>query len=270
MKVSTKSFKVYVNKKDIKHMSNKRKYIWLGTVILLAVIILIFNAYSKEAKRKEAFNNCIDTAKQICADNNVDINDISIQYSQQYDGYDVYTIYVDGKSSTASMLDLYNLVKSIDNLMIDYDDTLLLSHIKINGNTYGLDVLNEKILTCNNKDIYTYVSEEDKEKQNRYANKYPFVGMREEYLRYTILGEPDSIEKCRDFNSLVPRARSKEYEWETTDNHGWWKVTVFYTDNKTGKVTDTVDLPSDNGIVFSITYTDENGVIQSDYKYKNE
>ncbi len=112
--------------------------------------------------------------------------------------------------------------------------------------------------------------EAEENKKNRYANQYPCVGMREEYLRYTILGEPDSVEKCRDFDKLVPRAQSKEYEWEKTDEHGWWKVTVFYTDNKTGKVTDTVDLPSNNGIVFSITYTDENGVVQSDYKYKDK
>ena len=168
------------------------------------------------------------------------------------------------------MLNLYNLVSSIDRLMIDYDDTLLLSHIQINGNTYELDVLNDKILTCNDKEVYTYVSEEDKEKQKRYADDYPFVGMREEYLRCTILGEPDSVEKCRDFDKLQARAKSKEYKWEETDEHRWWKATVFYTDNKTGKVTDTVDLPSDNGIVFSITYTDENGVVQSDYKYKDK
>ena len=251
-------------------MENKRKHLIFAVVGVVVLTIVALFIYNKEAKKKEAFNNCIDTAKQICADNNVEVNDISIRYSQQYDEYDVYTIYVDGSTSNASMLNLYNLVSSIDRLMIDYDDTLLLSHIQINGNTYELDVLNDKILTCNDKDIFTYVSEEDKEKQKRYANEYPFVGMREEYLRYTILGEPDSVEKCRDFDKLVPRAQSKEYEWEATDKHGWWKVTVFYTDNKTGKVTDTVDLPSDNGIVFSITYTDENGDIQSDYKYKDK
>lgn len=251
-------------------MHNKRKYIWLGTTILLVLIIIIFTTYSKEKKRKEAFNNCIDTAKQICLDNNVDINDISINYSQQYKEYDVYTIYVDGNISNASMRDLYNLVIEIDDLMIDYDDTLLLSYIKINDKQYELDLLNKNVLICNDKEVYTYVSEEEKEKQKRYADVYPFVGMREEYLRYTILGEPDSVEKCNDFDKLVPRAQSKEYEWEATDNHGWWKVTVFYTDNKTGKVTDTVNLPSDNGIVISITYTDENGVVQSDYKYKDK
>lgn len=250
-------------------MSNKRKYICLGIIVLfLAVIIL--KVYSKEAKKKEAFNSCIDRAKQICTDNNVDINDISIKYSQKYKEYDVYMICIDSSASNASMLDLYNMVKRIESLTIDDDDTLLLSSIRVDGNQYELDTLNEKVLTCNDREVYTYVSEEDKEKQKRYVDVYPFVGMREEYLRYTILGEPDSVEKCSDFDKLVPRAKSKEYEWEATDNHGWWKVTVFYTDNKTGKVTDTVELPSDNGIVFSITYTDENGTLQSDYKYKDK
>lgn len=46
----------------------------------------------------------------------------------------------------------------------------------------------------------------------------PFVGMREEYLNYTSLGKADTIEKCRGFDALVPRARSKTYKWEKHQN----------------------------------------------------
>lgn len=255
-----------INKKDVQCMKHKRKYlifIIIGVIVFATIVISLY-------KKKEAFNVCLETAKQLCIDNNVSINDVNIKYSQKYKEYNVYTIYVNAKSSNASMLDIYNLVKRLDGLTIDYDNTLLMTNIKIDGKEYELDVLNENILTCNGREIYAYVSEQEKNTRESLKSKYPYVGMREEYLKYTYLGEPDSIEKCIDFDKLLPRAKRKEYEWKETDEHGWWKVTVFYTDNKTGNAADTFDLPSDNGIVYSITYTDENGIIQSDYKGKSK
>lgn len=89
----------------------------------------------------------------------------------------------------------------------------------------------------------------------------PYVGMREEYLQYTSLGKPDLIEKCRDFDVLVARAKHKTYEWGNPFEHGWYKIIVSYRQHFSRRFDDYEDLPASNGFVSSITYTDENGHI---------
>ena len=180
---------------------------------LIVLVIVLLSVYNREAKKKKAFDSCINTAKQMCIDNNITVNDISIQYFQQYKEYDVYTLYVDGRSSGASMLDLYNLVRRIDNLMVDYKNTLLLSNIIVNGNKYELDALNDKVLTCDDKEVYTFVSEEDKKMKDVLKSKYPYEGLLEEYIGGTILGEPDEKEYSRDYSKMQERARWIIYTW---------------------------------------------------------
>lgn len=90
---------------------------------------------------------------------------------------------------------------------------------------------------------------------------YPFyVGMREHQLDDTILGKPDSIELCIGFYELQTRARSKTYEWESNNEHGWYKITVSYRMHNSHRFDDYVDLPSDDGYVSSITWTNGKGV----------
>lgn len=108
----------------------------------------------------------------------------------------------------------------------------------------------------------TYFGNTEKEKK---GPELPYVGMSEEYLNYTSLGKADTIEKCRDFDALVPRARSKTYKWEKTSEHGWYKITVSYRKHFSHRADDYVDLPASNGFVSSITYYDENGQMKTDY-----
>ena len=112
-------------------------------------------------------------------------------------------------------------------------------------------------------DILAYFNDTDTEKKQS-APDLPYLGMREEYLQYTSLGKADSVEKCLDFDSLVARARSKTYEWKKTSEHGWYKITVRYRLHHSHNVDDYEDLPASNGYVSNITYTDENGNMQTE------
>ena len=61
-----------------------KKFILVGTLGLIVLVIVLLSVYNREAKKKKAFDSCINTAKQMCIDNNITVNDISIQYFQQY------------------------------------------------------------------------------------------------------------------------------------------------------------------------------------------
>lgn len=99
----------------------------------------------------------------------------------------------------------------------------------------------------------------EQELREQYGDSYPTLGMREEALPYTILGKPDRITKCRDFDILEPRAQSKEYEWGEPFKSGYYSVTVWYKKHLSNRVDDYVEYPPDNGYVFSIYYYDEYG-----------
>ncbi|MBQ6994472.1 MAG: hypothetical protein IJN64_08315 [Lachnospiraceae bacterium] len=112
-------------------------------------------------------------------------------------------------------------------------------------------------------DTLVYFNDTESEKK-KIGPELPYVGMREEYLEYTSLGKADSVEKCKDFYKLQTRAQYTTYEWERTDEHGWYKITVRYRMHRSHKVDDYVDLPTSNGYVSSITYTDENGQMHTE------
>lgn len=112
-------------------------------------------------------------------------------------------------------------------------------------------------------DTLAYFNDTEVEKEQS-APEFPCLGMREEYLQYTSLGKADSVEKCLDFDLLTARARSKTYEWEKTSEHGWYKITVRYRLHHSHNVDDYEDLPASNGYVENITYTDENGNMQTE------
>lgn len=104
-----------------------------------------------------------------------------------------------------------------------------------------------------------YIADETR-RMKETTSGYPFyIGMRESELRSTILGAPDSVEKCRDFDVLVARARHKTYKWEMTAEHGWYKITVRYRRHNSRRFDDYEDLPADNGYVTDITWVPEKG-----------
>lgn len=218
-------------------MNHKGKIILLGIVGLIFVICIL-NAFNNQKKKKEAFEECKNTAEQICIENNIDVIDISIQYSQKYEEYDVYMLYVEGSFSNVDLSNVYNLVKRIDVLMIDYDSTLLLTQIKLNDSIYELDILNDKILTCDDKEVYTYVSEKDKSMKETLKSKLPYEGLAEEYIGYTKLGEPDEKEYSANYTGMIERARHIDYIWHDSNGTKIAEATVRHWDFKTKSVVD--------------------------------
>lgn len=168
--------------------------------------------------------------------------------------------------------------------MLDINENLINSYFPISIKKY---VCNEHIYECdsNSKIIkmdgieiyndykhsneYKKLLEEEKkkaaeeQKKHSYANNYPFIGMREEYLNYTILGNADSIEKCPDFNYLAHDRKYKTYIWKETSEYVCYKVTVEYRKYNGKKYNDYSNLPLDNGYVSSICYTDKKGNFKS-------
>ena len=121
----------------------------------------------------------------------------------------------------------------------------------------------KKIVEKNGKEVYNdykstelYKEELEKEKERaKCANIYPYVGMREEYLTYTILGKPNKIEKCRDFEHFRASRKTKTYTWHETEEHGTWYVTVGYAEYIPGY--GYKEYPTNNGIVIYMTYTEK-------------
>ena len=93
-----------------------------------------------------------------------------------------------------------------------------------------------------------------------YSDIYPYYGMREEALGRCALGEPASVEPCRDFNGLVPRARYKTYVFGIYGKPLSGKFTVRYRWHYSHRVDDYQDLPATNGYVDWGWYVDSDGV----------
>lgn len=205
------------------------------------------------------------SAKEKCSLLHTFQNDIEdlIQTSKEQSGYEKFI--QDNKSSGGYIKYKGNYVYIDDSIDIDfvstqyeyafYPSNFYVTKKNMGGSTeYSYEFENGKL---------AYFNDTDTEKKQS-APDIPYLGMREEYLQYTSLGKADSVEKCLDFDSLVARARSKTYEWEKTSEHGWYKITVSYRLHHSHNVDDYEDLPASNGYVSNITYTDENGNMQTE------
>ena len=140
------------------------------------------------------------------------------------------------------------------------NDEAYIKTVMCNGNIY---TFTDSLVMEADEIIYDQdkidMEKREEELRREYGEEYPCLGMREEALPYTILGEPDRITKCRDFDILEPRAQSKEYEWGEPFKPGYYSVTVWYKKHLSNRVDDYVEYPPDNGYVFSIYYYDEYG-----------
>lgn len=245
-------------------MGKKNKLILSSILIVIVLCFVIITGYERSNKQR-ALDECKGKAETICLHYGIETENITISFSQKYKVYDVYLLRINGYFSDVSNEDLYQFVRTIDSLIVDYDDVFLLNSITLNGKRYKLGYLNGKELECDNTTVYTYVSDNEKAARENWRNRLPSVGMREEYLEYTSLGKADSIEECKDFYHLVARAQSKTYEWEATGDHGWYIVTVRYRKHRSNRVDDYEDLPPNNGYVESITYIGTDGRLKTDY-----
>lgn len=214
-------------------MKNKKGIVIIGIMIVFIAIFSI-NGWQKSVKKEEAFDKCKQDAKGICEEQGVLDVDIKISYSQKYEEYDVYMLTVNGTFEDIPLGNIYKLVKSVDSLMIDYDDTLLLTTVNLNNKVYALDTLNEKELTCDDVVVYTYVSETEKSMKETLKDKLPYEGLKEEYIGYTKLGEPEK-DFCRDYTKLQERARYITYTWRDGNGNKIAEATVRHWDFETKK-----------------------------------
>lgn len=230
----------------------------------MCITIFIVNVGVNNVSKKKAFAECENKAESICLEYGIEDAFIDISYLHQYSGGgSVYLLKINGICKDMPMGDIYQLVKEVDSIRLDYN-ALLLEEVILNGKVYDLNEKNRKELTCNGVTVYIYGFEEDKKKEIQIRNNPPYVGMREEFLEDTVLGKADSVELCRDFYSLQTRARYKTYKWEPTGKYGKYIITVKYRMHKSHRVDDYIDLPADNGYVSNITYTDEKGETQTE------
>lgn len=205
------------------------------------------------------------SAKEKCSLLHTFQNDIEdfIQTAKEQSGYE--RIIQDNESSSGYIKYKGKQVCIDDSINIDfistqYEYAFYPSHFYVTKKNMGGST--EYSYKFEN-DTLAYFNDTHTEKKQSAPN-LPYLGMREEYLQYTSLGKADSVEKCLDFDSLVARARSKTYEWEKTSEHGWYKITVCYRLHHSHNVDDYEDLPASNGYVSNITYTDENGNMQTE------
>ena len=101
---------------------------------------------------------------------------------------------------------------------------------------------------------------QESNKEEDYSDIYPFYGMREEALCRCTLGEPDSVEPCKDFNGLVPRARYKTYVFGTPGQPLSGEFTVRYRWRYSKRVSDYMDLPETIGYVDWGWFQDAEGI----------
>lgn len=241
-------------------MKNKNNKKWLWIIVFIFIVVLfLFKNYDPEPNeiKKLAVSLGLKDVK-VCTS--------SSSSTSYYRNYIIKCSNFDNLS--------YDEMINIHDEMMDYSYNVKIQQYICNDNKYECDEY-LRIVRLNSKDVYSdyenstaykdLLAEQEAEERKKtlYANRYPTVGMREEYLRYTILGEPDSIEKCRDFDILKARSKCKTYKWEKTSKHGWYNITVEYRMHKSHQFDDYEDLPIFNGYVSNITYTDESGTIQS-------
>lgn len=170
----------------------------------------------------------------------------------------IRTVYII-ESSNFDTLSFDDMLKLNENLS-EYSKRIKYA---CNGDVYVCD---NKTRSIDKNDIEIYsdyensqvYQEEQKKEQERatYADKYPYVGMREEFLPYTILGKPDKIEKCRNFEHYRSVRKFKTYTWYETEEHGRWDVTVEYAE-WTGSELGYKTYPTSNGIVGYMRYNEK-------------
>lgn len=216
------------NKQKNDYGAAKQKLIRYGLIALIIAICGLI-VFSKHQKKEQAFNECKNKAKQICEENGIKDVNIDISYSKKYEGYNIYTLHINGSFTNVDMANIYRLVKRIDAQTLDYDSTLLLSHIRLNGSTYKLDTLDENKLMCDNEVVYTYISETEKSLQAHYKDKLPYEGLLVEYINYTKLGEPDEVEYN---NHLRAERRYMVYTWKDENGKTIARAQADYMDGR--------------------------------------
>lgn len=133
-------------------MSKRKQIIILCSLILLTFLIIIsYTAWEKNS----AFDDYISEARQTCEKYGIENLNLNIVYKYKYDGYNIYNLCVDGTFEDVELANIYQCIKELDSLYLDYRSSAVLLEVKFNGNEYKIDVLNENELKCNETVVYT-------------------------------------------------------------------------------------------------------------------
>lgn len=153
------------------------------------------------------------------------------------DDYTVYAIDVKGTgASRLSYAKLYELVKGLDNIWIDFDDTLSTAYVTLDGHKYSVyrDELSKDM-----KKIYTYMTEEERADREALADMLPYEGMDAKYINDTRLGKPDAEWGGNYYDeSTKSTRREKVYTWLNNNQDRQAEATVRESYGGTWRITE--------------------------------
>lgn len=250
---TTKSFGVESEEKQKKQSISKV----LGVVVLILVTITAFVMGVLEFQHQKTLTTLQAELYSISQKYNFTITNIAIEERTEHE-FIISSSNFNNLQPNEMYLFYSEFQEEIDNLNISG----YIKKIECGEDMYTFPYPYVTVV-LNGDTIYDQ-AEEDKKKRGEelrkeYGQDYPQIGMREEILPYTILGEPKKITKCKDFDYLLPRAQSKKYEWGESSKPGYFSVTVQYQRHRSNRFDDYVEYPPDNGYVYSIYYYDKNG-----------
>lgn len=224
---------------------NRMLAMWIVIAIVALIAILSFQGVSDSVEnkiRRKALEAGLDNVK------------VSAEKKEE----DLWTIYTVESSNFTDLS--YDEIFALNKEITSFEKDVQYS---CNGDIYECNN-RERLIEKNGQEFYNdyensevYQDEVEKDAERAsYANKYPSVGMREEFLPYTILGKPNEIEKCKDFDHYRSTRKTKTYTWYETENHGRWEVTVIYAEYKSSEG-GYEEYPTYNGIVGYMTYNEK-------------
>ena len=190
------------------------KYIGIVVIVLTVLILCVYSAISHAEIQKEMERKLQVALSYIDEEKYQEAKDLlseiePYKYSAQLS---LYCEYVD-------------LYKECDEYIGGEEELESISIQYATEYQPEIDRLIDKVVTLKEEKE----AEEEREIIAAYREKLPELGMSEQYIDCTKLGEPDRTEKCLNFDHLVPRARRKEYYWGNINNkESYFHVTVLY------------------------------------------
>ena len=203
-----------------------KKYL---TIIIISTVLIIgfvlIHYINQNIKIEKAVNECIFSANQVCAEYGVENVDIKMSlYTDE-----VYLLLINGELQQVNLSKIYDFVTDIEKIRFNYDDYLLIPEITLNGDDYELNFDNKKELERNHLVVFTYRTDEDKLRLENLKTKLPYIGMPEDDIAYTMLGEPDETERF-GYPNMVESHRWIKYRWRDDNGELQAEATVRHWD----------------------------------------
>jgi hypothetical protein len=216
----------------------KNKKVIIAIVILLILIVVVGKFYLDNKQRERAFADCKAQVTDIASKYNLKDVNASVEREGASDGYDWYYLSINCKGiKDLSNEDAYDCVHALQLTEVDLADSITSTNIISDNDSYEIEI-DSTNLAKNNEVIYTFVSDEIKQRRVNLKDKLPYEGMLEEDIAYTKLGEPTEAEKCLDFDSLKDSHKITTYRWLDSNGDLIAIAYVFYYDFKNKRSVD--------------------------------